>query len=1043
MIRFAPALSALLVTLFSLTPSPAHAQAETGSIRGSVIDPSSAVIPNATVRLSDIDRGRDIRSATNNRGFYSFATVRPGHYRMEVEKRGFKLVRLTGITVNVQNNLEQNFKLEVGSVSESITVEATTAMNTTDATVSTLIGNQFEANMPLNGRSFSTLINLVPGVVLTPTTTFEQGQFSVNGQRPDANYFTVDGVSANLGNAASGVNLGQSGAGQLPATNAFGGMSNLVSLDALQEFRIQTSTFAPEFGRTPGAQVSVVTRSGTNTLHGTAFEYFRNDVLDANNWFANHAGLKKPELRQNDFGGVLGGPIIKDNLFFFGSYEGLRVRQPHVANTYAPTLATIQSAPAAVQPLLNAFPKPNGPDLGNGTAGFSASYSDPSTLNAGSIRIDYLATDKVTVFGRYNDAPSTLDQRGAGPSAYSYSNVQDISYGFQSLTLGSNQTLSPRWTNEFRFNYSRSRAQSFYRIDNFGGAVPPSISALFPSFAPPQNSTFIFFGDFNPFGLKFLTGPLGNNLQRQINVTDSLSRSLGAHQLKFGLDYRHLSPQTEFSPYQVQYVFGSLSKVLANTVPQAFVVSRTPAQLVFSNWSLFAQDTWNITRNLTITYGLRWDYNTAPSSPNGTLPFTVTQVGNFATMQLARPGTSLWNPQKDDFAPRLAIAWNPRSDLVIRAGAGIFYDLGYSDIGNGTSAFPYVQQNLILGTSFPLSSTAAAPPPFRTTPPVVYLAVVDPNHASPRTYEWNAALEQSFVKADVMTLTYLGAAARKLMRQDIYFQPNPDFAGEFDVMRNGATSSYNALQAQYRHRLSHYLQALVSYTWAHSIDDVSSDANYLNVPTGKSSSERGSSDYDIRHTFSGAVSYDIPGPQSGALKQIFGSWSTDSIIYVRSAPPVNVVTGTNPFPGTFLSGASSVQRPNVVPGVPFYLDQPNAPGGKVINRAAFATPVPATAQGNLGRNALRGFAATQWDLTLRRQFHFTERLSLQARSDFFNILNHPNFGNPINFLTSPQFGHSTQMLNSYLGSGGQSGGLNPLYQIGGPRSIQLALKLQF
>src|SRR6201997_5111809 len=202
----------------------------------------------------------------------------------------------------------------------------------------------------------------------------------------------VDGVSANLGTAGSGANLGQGGAGQLPATSAFGGTSNLVSLDALQEFRIETSTFAPEYGRTPGAQISVVTKSGANAFHGTAFEYFRNDQLDANDWFANQHGLARPELRQNDFGGVLGGPIKKDKLFFFGSYEGLRVRQPHIANTYVPSTASRQNAPAAVQPLLNAFPKPNGPDLGNGTAQFTSGYSDPSSLNAGSIRVDYLPT---------------------------------------------------------------------------------------------------------------------------------------------------------------------------------------------------------------------------------------------------------------------------------------------------------------------------------------------------------------------------------------------------------------------------------------------------------------------------------------------------------------------------------------------------------------------------------------------------------------------------------------------------------------------------
>jgi len=229
-------------------------------------------------------------------------------------------------------------------------------LNTSDASVSTLIGKRFVENMPLNGRSFSSLIDLALA------NYYEQGQFSVNGQRPDANYYMVDGVSANLGNVGSGGNLAQSGAGQLPVTSAFGGTSNLVSLDALQEFRIQTSTFAPEYGRTPGAQISVVTESGTNRFHGTAFEYFRNDVLDATDWFANANGLRKSALRQNDFGGVLGGPIMKDKLFFFGSYEGLRVRQPLVAETYVPALTSIQSAPGAVQPLLNAFPRPTGPE---------------------------------------------------------------------------------------------------------------------------------------------------------------------------------------------------------------------------------------------------------------------------------------------------------------------------------------------------------------------------------------------------------------------------------------------------------------------------------------------------------------------------------------------------------------------------------------------------------------------------------------------------------------------------------------------------------
>lgn len=1035
----------LLLFLSSLSPV-LRAQSTSASVTGRVTDPSKALIVGAKVVAISAGTSMRNETTTSAAGEYSLPILLPGTYRMEVEKPGFKKLIRPGVILHVQDALDIDFELPVGAASESVTVEGgTPLLNTESANVSTLIDNRFVENMPLNGRSFSSLLDLTPGVVLTPANFYDQGQFSVNGQRPDANYFMVDGVSANFGTPAS--SFGQGGTGQLPATSAFGGMSNLVSLDALQEFRVQTSTFAPEYGRTPGAQVSVVTKSGTNALHGTAFEYFRNDVLDANNWFADQKGLKKVALRQNDFGGVLGGPIKKDKLFFFGAYEGLRVRQPQIANTYVPSLATRENPPAAVQPLLDAFPMPNGADLGNGTAAFTEGYSDPSTLDAYSSRIDCLLSQRLVLFGRYSNAPSSLVQRAGGTDLMrTYSDLLHTKDRTQTLTVGADATITPQAINEFHFNYSLNRDHSFVTLDNFGGAVPPTSSILLPSAQSLSNASFVFFGDFNPFGLSFQVGKVANNVQHQFNVTDNVSWILGTHQLKLGFDYRRLNPVEESSTYQLLYIFGSLANVVANSALESAVISRTPdVQMVTSDWSLFAQDTWKVTRNLTVTYGLRWEYNTSPSSPNGTPPFTVAQVTDLGTTTLAPRGTPLWHPQKDDFAPRLGLAWQAQTNLVLMAGAGIFYDLGYADITNSLIAFPYVQEKLIFGNSFPLSSGAAAPPPFTTSPPAGAMSVVDPNHVLPRTYEWNAAVEHSLGKADVLTLTYVGAAGRKLMRKDIYLAPNPNFTSEFDVLSNAGTSSFNALQAEYRHRASHGLQTLLSYTWGHSIDDVSSDTNFQNVPLDNSfsSTDRGPSDYDIRQTFSGAVSYDIPSPISGVLKQFFGGWSTDSIVYARSAPPVNVVTGQNPYPGSVLSGANSVQRPDLVPGVPFYLNQPNAPGGKFINVAAFTTPVPAAAQGDLGRNALRGFGATQWDITLRRQFRFTERVSLQARGDFFNILNHPNFGNPINYLSSPQFGYATQMLNNYLGSGGQSGGLNPIYQIGGPRSIQLALKLQF
>ena len=1029
------------------------AQSTNASLSGRVIDPSKARIVGA--RVTAISSGTNVRdeTITNGSGEYYLPSLIPGTYRIEVEKSGFKKLIKPDVILHVQDALDIDFEMTVGSASESMTVEGgAPLLKTSDASVSTLFSNRFVENMPLNGRSFSSLLDLTPGVVLTPSNQYEAGQYSVNGQRPDANYFMVDGVIANLGSAAS--NFAQSGAGQVPSTSAFGGTSNLVSLDALEEFRVQTSTLAPEYGRTPGAQVSVVTKSGTNNFHGSVFEYFRNDALDANDWFADNNGVKKAALRQNDFGGVLGGPIIKDKFFFFGSYEGARVRLPRFANTYVPSLATlgaVQSGPnPEVFPLLNAFPKPTpgGKDFGDGTAALTAGYSDPSSLDAYSLRLDYLPTQKVTVFARYGDAPSSITQRGGGTAQAACNDVLHTKNRFQSLTIGSNQTITPTLTNELRFSYSQSRGHLFDTLDNFAGGVPPPDSVMFPLAGTANNGLFDFLGDFNPFGLHYQFGEIANNLQHQINVTDNISKIVGKHQLKFGLDYRRLRPEQKFGPYNLQYVFGDLALVQANQVQEAFIASRAAdVQLVISNWSVFAQDTWKIRQDLTITYGLRWEYNAAPTSPNGTLPFTVLGVNNLATAQLAPPGTPLWHPQKDDFAPRLAVAWQARPNLVVRAGAGIFYDLGYSDVADGMSAFPYVQANVLLPSAtqplaFPLTATAAAPPPLTTSPPSIYTAVVDPNHVLPRTYEWNAAVEQALGRSDVLTLTYLGASGRKLMRQDLYNAPNPtQFAGEFDYMHNGATSSYNALQAQFRHHVSHGLQTLFSYTWAHAIDDASSDVYFVNTPPAIPSRERGSSDYDIRQTFSDAISYDIPAPGRGTWRSILGNWSTDSIIYARSATTVNVVTGQDPFSTGFLAGAFGIARPNVMSGVPFYLHKSNVPGGRVINAAAFS--VPASGQGDLGRNELRGFGATQWDITLRRQFRFTERISLQARGDFFNILNHPNFGSPINYLSSPKFGQATEMLNNFLGSGGQSGGLNPLYQIGGPRSIQVALKLQF
>ncbi len=315
LVRFLKSIAVSVLLSLVLTRN-APAQTESATVRGTIKDPQGGVVPDVAVTITRTETGTLASTKTNASGVYAFIGLLPGHYRMAVSKPGFKEMAIQEIQLSVQDNLEKNLSLEIGSVKEIVTVDASAlSVNTQDATVSTVVDRQFAENLPLNGRSFQSLIELTPGVVVTPNNGSDTGQFSINGQRADANYWMVDGVSANVGMSAAGY-VGQGLGGSLGATNVFGGTNSLVSVDALQEFRIQTSTYAPEFGRSPGGQISISTRSGTNRLHGSAFDYFRNDALDANDWFADSVGVPRPKERQNDFGGTFDGPILKNRTFF-------------------------------------------------------------------------------------------------------------------------------------------------------------------------------------------------------------------------------------------------------------------------------------------------------------------------------------------------------------------------------------------------------------------------------------------------------------------------------------------------------------------------------------------------------------------------------------------------------------------------------------------------------------------------------------------------------------------------------------------------------
>jgi hypothetical protein len=1049
------------------------AQSTSASLTGRITDASGAAIAAADVTAVSVERNTRHRSKTNGEGFYLITNLLPGVYRVEAAKPGFKTLIKSDVTLHVQDTINIDYTLPVGAASESITVSGGVPLvNTESAAVSTDVTREQIENMPLNGRSFQSLITLTPGVVLTAAAYNNQGQFSVNGQRSDSNYFTVDGVSANVG-VAAGNPVNSSAGGSLPALSIAGGTASLISVDATEEFKIQTSSFAPEFGRTPGAQISIASRPGTNAFHGTAFEYFRNGWLDASDWFTAPDHVTKPNVHQNDFGGVFGGPIRlpgyngRDKTFFFFSYEGLRLREPRVTTTDVPTLAIRQSAVASIAPFFNAFPIPAAnavPDpLDPDLVSYTSSFSSPSTLNATSFRIDHNVNDKLTIFGRYSYAPSNNAERGSG-GLYSLSTSFLTKLTTQTLTAGANWLVTRSASNEFRFNWSRSSTSDTAVLDSFGGATVPPDSAVFPSGFGRQDAVNIFV-ILSGTASTVAEGKNVDNRLQQLNFVDNFSFVAGRHEFKFGLDYRHIT--TSLSP-RAFLELGLFSSAQEAATGSAFLAesegNKTNGAVLFQNTGLYAQDTLSVTPRLTIVYGLRWDLNPPPTGLNGFQPYPVLGIAKPATATLGQAGAPLWATTHNNFAPRLGINYALRSnagwETVIKAGGGTFYDLGSGVSGNVLTAgtFPLGATDFFFGVPYPLTGSDAIPP----SPGGTHLGLTgypgfDPHLKVPRTYQWNFAVQQSLGANQSMSLTYLGAGGRKLLRQENYvFAPgvNPTFSSIL-FQTNSGGSSYNALQAQFQKRLSKGLQILASYTYGHSIDNVSNEVAGAFPEPYDPGEDRGPSDFDIRHSFAGSYSYSIPlRSNDRSLRAIFGNWSLDGIVRAYSAPPVDVkaITLQSDVAGY------PIPRPNLVPGQPLYVDGANCitdlgpigcPGGRGFNPSAFNTtgiigPSDAVlGQGDLPRNALRGFRLVQFDSAFRRDVRLAERFDLQFRADFFNIFNHPNFAPPTNILSLPAFGQSISMLGTSLGSGGVFGGQNPLHQVGGSRSIQLALKLQF
>lgn len=1069
------ALRSLLV-LFALCALPfaTYAQTATATLSGTVVDQNGAVVPGTDVTIINTGTGLQRQVTTNDEGYFTVPLLPPSTYSVRAQHTGFSPVEIQNVVLNVGDQKALKIELKAGDVNATVQVTSEAPLINESPAVATVVDRQFVGNLPLNGRSFQSLILLTPGVVIARSDSQSNpGQFSVNGQRTNANYFTVDGVSANFGASSANQNTrnSQEQAGAVPGFTALGTTGNLVSIDALEEFRIQTSSYSAEFGRQPGGQVQLITRSGTNDYHGTLFDYIRNEIFDANNWFTNSIPLtaqeiaqgikKKPRapLRQNQFGGTFSGPVLlprlgeggkpfwtgRNKTFFFFSYEGLRLLLPTTRVTVVPSLRLRQLASSGIRPLLDIFPLPTGPETTNssgiptGFAPFVGSYSSPKSLNATSIRIDQVLNRKLALFGRYNEAPSESLTR-------SVSFLSGETNRTRTITLGSTLSIDSQLSNEFRVNYSSNRSTFTSTMDTYGGAIVVDASQMVSGYSGPGPSRGSISVQLPGNQIAPSLGDFADSSQRQINVVDNLSLVKGAHQLKFGVDYRRLTPIYGPVAYQEDNIFRSETEISSGRAFAVVITANKGARPVFDNFSLYAEDTWKRSRRLTINLGVRWELNPAPHDADGRKPVLVCGVENIVTATLCPSNVPFYKTFYKTLAPRFGVAYQlfqaKGRETILRGGFGIYYDMGNGQSTAGFGGFPFSASAILLNVPFPLPSTQAVQPVFSTVtlPTSQTLYALNSNLKLPYTMDWNISVEQSLGMNQAISLSYVAAASRNLLTTQRINQrvggtgprPNANF-GQINYTSHGPSSNYQSLQAQFQRRLSQGLQIVANYTWSHAIDEISNEVDFGTLV-------RGNADFDVRHNFKVGLTYNLPRIKAGRLiTPLIRDWAVDSTAYAQSGQPTDIFAGFNIRD----DGTQINVRPDLIEGVPIWVGDPKVPGGRRINRAAFQLPPLVTGtsffsrQGSLGRNVVILPGVYQLNIALRRQFSLFERLKLQLKAEAFNIFNHPLFGQYEKNVQLSSFGTPSTTLNSNLG------GLNSLYQIGGQRSLQFSARLFF
>jgi len=992
--------SSLLCLLVCLS-LPLAAQVDRANINGTVTDASKAVVPMATVRAVSADTGLQREVHASAAGTYEIPSLPVGTYEVTFLKGGFKPLTVKSIVLMNGQSRTVDGRLEVGTTSEAVQVNASAeVVNRSDAEVGSVVESAEINSIPLSGRNWATLMILAPGAVNYGDGSQRSIRFN-NHSIDDTNY-QFDGIDA----------TGVQEQAQKTTTRL------QISPEAIQEFRVSTSNYSAESGGNGGAQVNVVTKTGTNAYTGSAYEYVRNNIFDSRSPFD---GSSIPPFRLNQFGASLGGPIVKNRLFFFADYEGL---QQTLGSTYVsqiPSVAyanQVMATSPVLSPLIQAFGNFSAAQrvsLGPNVDQVSAAKSALTQENSGLIRIDYRFSDRSTFFFRYNTDHSDADSPSDAIGGHGL--TTDIT---QNAVVQYQTIISPTLINEAKFGVNRANYHSWGY-----GTAPIELSTA--SFSGLSDTS------------------LDEEVGTSFSWIDNLTKITGRHTLKAGVDIRRIRLNNSGNALTTSSVAYLTDSDFINNKANSggYLVGEGIVGTRHTAFAAYVQDEFKVNQALTLNIGLRYDFFSVPYEiHNRSAVVDLVNCGGFCPK-----GTPYFSPLYKDFGPRLGLAYAPlalRGNTVIRAGWGVFYGANQNDDFSdpAESAVPRygIQSTGGLQLTYPIlpfivpASTPAAPKAIARDRKDQY-------------YEnWDFNVQQKLAANFLLQVGYVGGEGHHLwdkyttnllnpVTQQRY---NPAFAA-FGVKENNSNNNNNALQVSLQRRFTNGFFWQSQYQWSHGITDSSGGAGDSVAFQNQAcrACDRSNSGYDVRHNFTTTSIYQLPfgkGHQflntGGTSDKILGGWELSGLFTIRTGLPVNISMKPKTTP---LDGNTSGQRPNYVFGQSIYADPYNnsATTDGWFNPAAFAYPAPGT-YGNLGRNIAFGPGMYQIDGALHKQFAISERFHVDFRGEAFNLFNHPEYKTPSStWTTASSFGHITGILNT--GAVGT----------GTPRRFQFVMRLIF